>query len=105
MARPGLTGIYIGSGISSKTEQPFCHVTVQSTEGTYCEGQLDPETVRRMALDWIESAEAAIHDAAVYQLLRQRGQMDERSAAAFINELREYRQDADRMTDAPEGEG
>jgi hypothetical protein len=102
--RPGLTGIYVGSGISQKTGEPFCHVTVQAEDGTFCEGQLDPETMRRMAFDWLEGAEAAIHDAAVYQMLRKLGGMDEGTAVRFIAELREYRADASRMTDPPPDE-
>ncbi len=101
--RPGLSGIYIGSGVSGKTHEPFCHVTCQATDGTFCEGQLDPDTVRRMAYDWLEAAEAAIHDAAVFDLLTKDMSLPEGKAALFINELREHRQDADKMTDAPGG--
>lgn len=99
--RPGLAGIYIGSGISQKTEEPFCHVTCQSTDGVFCEGQLTPQEVRQTALDWLEAAEAAIHDAAVYKLLRSTG-MEAKMAAHFISTLREHRQDVDKMVDIPE---
>jgi hypothetical protein len=101
--RPGLTGIYIGSGISVKTREPFCHVTVQATDGTFCEGQLDPVTVRRMAFDWLEAAEAAIHDAAVFHMLLAKG-ADEGIASGMVAAIRDFRQDAGRMTDAPEDE-
>jgi len=99
--RPGLEGIFIGSGISAKTQRPFCHVTVQAENGRFCEGQLEPETVRRMAFDWLEAAEAAIHDAAVYKMLREKMDVPDGTAARFIAELRDYRADEDRMVDEP----
>lgn len=100
--RPGIEGIYIGSGISARTEQPFCHVTVQSEDGQMWEGQIEPDVVRRMAFDWLEAAEAAIHDAAVFKMLTTKLSVPEEGAAAFIADLRDYRQDAHTMTDIPD---
>ena len=104
MSKNQLEGIYIGSGVSAKTKEPFCHVTCQTTDGTFIEAQLDPESVRRMALDWLEAAEGAIHDAAVYKMLCERMNVGDHEATMFIGELREFRQDKDRMIDVPEEE-
>jgi hypothetical protein len=97
----GVEGIYIGSGVTVEGK-PFCHVTVQMADGTLSEGQLDPDTVRKMALDWLMSAEAAVHDSAVYKALTESMEIAPETAAVFIADLRNHRTDADTMTEPPE---
>jgi hypothetical protein len=103
VSKPGVTGIYIGSGVSARTEDGFCQVTVQLTDGRVFEGQLTPEEVRSMARDWFEAAEGAVHDAAVFKKLTRDLGLEAEGAAVFIGELREHRQDADSMVPPPEG--
>jgi hypothetical protein len=102
VSRPGVVGIYIGSGVSAKTREGFCSVTVQLSDGKAYVGQLTPEEVRSMARDWFEAAEGAVHDAAVFASLTKDMDLAEETAAAFIRELREHRQDKDTMTPPPE---
>lgn len=97
----GVKGIYIGSGVTLEGK-PFCHVTVQMDDGTLSEGQLDPPTVRQMALDWLEAAEGSIHDAAVYKSLTEQMDLKPEVAAAFIGDLRNHRLDSHLMTEPPE---
>lgn len=101
--KPKLEGIYIGSGVSARTREPFCHVTVQLSDGSVHEGQLTPDEVRKMAGDWMVAAEASVHDAAVFQLLTKDMDLDEEVAAAFIAKLRDHRHEE--WVDIPEPDG
>jgi len=74
--------IYITSGVNSKGK-PFCQV-----EWGTKKAQLDPDDVRQMALDWLGAAEAAEHDAAVFNELREGMGLDLETAGAFIYVLR-----------------
>jgi hypothetical protein len=98
-----LAGIYVESGVSHRTREPFCRVSVQGatrpppgvTAVTLeLVGQLTPLEVRTMALQWLAAAEAAIHDAAVFALATTKLGMDERMAGQLISQVREHRADA-----------
>jgi hypothetical protein len=84
------TGIAILSGINAEGK-PFCHIYIDGRP----HGQLTPNEVRRMAMNWLEAAEAAEHDSAVYLLLTDEGDgkpaMERETAVAFIGMLRDYR--------------
>jgi hypothetical protein len=89
-----LEKIHIESGVSAFDNQPFCQVTCRSKEGHLLSGQLDPMTCRALALQWLEVAEAADHDAAVMHLLREKAGLDDEAAALFIAELRNFRSES-----------
>lgn len=88
-----LESIYITSGVNERGEG-FLNVAAHSGDGVILLGQLDPATVRRMAMDWLEAAEAAEQDAAVLRLIRKLD-LPERLAGAIITELRESRDPGD----------
>lgn len=58
---------------------------------------IEPAAVRIMALGWLEAAEAAIHDAALFRILTTKVDVDPGVAAGLIRDLREHR--ADRTED------
>jgi hypothetical protein len=91
MAKDDLTGIEVRSGVNEKGEG-FLTVIATAGDGRMILGQLDPATVRRMAMDWIESAEAAEQDAAVLRCIRKL-ELPEELAGAVIAELRNSRTD------------
>ena len=74
--------IYITSGVNLEGK-PFCQV-----EWGAKKAQIDPDDVRTMAMHWLQAAEAAEHDAAVYNELVEGMQLDRKLAAAFIYSLR-----------------
>jgi hypothetical protein len=84
-----LESIYITSGVNEDGEG-FCNVAAHGSEGVILLGQLDPTTVRRLAMDWLECAEGAEQDAAVLRLIRKLD-LPEQLAGAIITELRESR--------------
>lgn len=78
--------IEIRSGVNQHGE-PFCTVVINHGDML---AQLTPNEVRQMALGWLESAEAAESDAAVYAALRT-ADMDPRAIGQFIADLRNLR--------------
>jgi hypothetical protein len=85
-----LESIYITSGVNEKGNG-FLTIAAHSTAKEIMMGQLDPETVRSMALDWLASAEAAEQDAAVLRIIRKLDLPDQ-VAGLVITELRESRE-------------
>jgi signal transduction histidine kinase len=86
-----LASINVTSGVNERGE-PFLSVVAVTQGGRFIPGQLDPETVRSMALAWLAAAEAAEQDAAVLRTLRKLELPDE-LAAAIVHELRQSRSD------------
>ena len=73
--------------------RPFVTVTATGTAesgGLIMVGQLDPETARTMALGYLESAEAAEHDAALFRVLREIG-LDDPTIGGVIGRIRDER--------------
>lgn len=92
MANNDLASINVTSGVNERRE-PFLTVAATNGDGTtILLGQLDPTTVRRMAMDWLASAEAAEQDAAVLRIVRKLELPDE-LAGAVVHELRNSRAD------------
>ena len=91
MANDDLRGIDVRSGVNERGEG-FLTVIATAGDGRMILGQLDPATVRRMAMDWLEAAEAAEQDAAVLRCVRKLELPDE-LAGAVIAELRDSRAD------------
>lgn len=85
--------ISISSGVNIQGK-PFCHATcVVGTKEHH--GQLTPDEVRAMALAWLEAAEAAEHDAAVFNELQDGLGLPLEVAGGFISALRARRLRAD----------
>jgi hypothetical protein len=91
MAADDLAEINVSSGVNERGE-PFLTVVAVTEAGRFIAGQLDPETVRTMAMQWLASAEAAEQDAAVLRCLRKLELPDE-LAGAIVIELRNSRGD------------
>ena len=84
-----LVSIDVRSGVNEAGEG-FCTVIAHGQNGRMMLGQLDPETVRTMALDWLGAAEAAETDAIVFRLLREVGLPDE-VVGNFVAKMRAER--------------
>jgi hypothetical protein len=84
-----LASIYITSGVN-EAGKGFLTVAAHSTAGHILIGQLDPTTVRTMALDWLGAAEAAEQDASTLRVIRKLELPDE-VAGLVITELRQSR--------------
>jgi hypothetical protein len=97
MKHLGLVQIDVYSGVNTEG-MPFCHTKATSDDGTLMLGQSTPFEVRSMALGWLHAADAAEHDAAVFNLLRSEIGVDAEAAARFIGKLREFRADDDVST-------
>ena len=78
--------IFVESGVT-KEGKPFCVVSVNGE----VIGQISPDEVRMMALGWLQAAEAAEGDAAVFLGMKEIG-IDLMTIGAFISDLREMRQ-------------
>lgn len=91
MAKDDLAGIEVRSGVN-EAGAGFLTIVVTTGDGRMILGQLDPAAVRRMAMDWLASAEAAEQDAAVLRCLRKLKLPDE-LAGAIVVELRNSRSD------------
>jgi hypothetical protein len=98
VARPELANVEVESGVNSEG-RPFCRINAVVVDGptrtTLLEasGQLDPDEVRRMALNWLEAAESAEHDALVFNLLTRDLEAPVELAAALLVRLRTWRAD------------
>ena len=85
--------IEIEAGVNAQGK-PFCRILLDGEPV----GQLTPNQVRRMALQWLTAAEAAEHDSCVFKSLIDPSRysaeqaLEPAQAAAFISQLREYRQ-------------
>lgn len=89
MAKNDLESINITSGVNEKGDG-FCTISVISKGRDILIGQLNPKEVRDMALDWLESAEAADQDAAVLRCIRKL-ELPDQLAGMVITELRNSR--------------
>lgn len=86
--------IEIESGVNAAGEG-FCHVSIYTgLDGEMIgQGQLAPDEVREMARQWLEGAEAAEHDAAVYSFLVNECGSETGKAGQFLAALRHHRGD------------
>ncbi len=83
--------IEVTSGVSIFTGEAFCSIVVRGARGEVLgTGQDAPAGVRTMALGWLEAAEAAESDAAVFAELKEMG-VAEPARACFIASLRKRR--------------
>jgi hypothetical protein len=86
-----LVHIEVESGVSVSTGEAFCTVRAKAEAGTVLVGQLPPEEVRQMALNFLAGAEAAEMDAMVMAELTDTVGLDKESAARFVAALRSRR--------------
>lgn len=90
-----LVAVVVESGVTPSTNEGFCLVTAMGSDGATLVGQLTVEEVRKMALDWLCSAEAAEQDAVIMAHFAG----DAEGAAALLGRLRRAR---DRVTPPPD---
>ena len=79
--------ISVSSGVTVKGK-PFVHY---QWLGEVRKAQWSPEEALAHAHGIIQAAEASIHDAAVYCLLREKLNLPDAAASQFIADLRNYR--------------
>jgi hypothetical protein len=86
--------VEIESGVNPAGD-PFCRINVYTGQDgeQIAAGQLTPTECRDMALKWLEVAEAAEHDAAVFRFLLHLKPGDPEGATRFIGILRNFRGD------------
>ena len=90
MSDDDLASIEIRSGVNEHGKG-FCHVMARAEGGRILMGQVDPATVRTMALDWLGAAEAAETDAIIYGLLTEKFGLDLDIVGHFIADMRDAR--------------
>lgn len=87
-----IAGVFIESFVTVEGK-PFCPIEVALSDGRTFRAQLSPGEARKTALDWLQVAEAAVSDAAVWTMLTRKYGMDAQHAAYFVGELRTTRID------------
>ena len=85
-----LASIDVQSGVNDKGEG-FCTLVATSKSGDIMLGQLTPDEVRKLALDYLGVAEAAETDAIVFRLLKDKFGLPLEVIGAFINDMRDER--------------
>ena len=69
----------------------FVTVRALAEDGSHMAGQLDPGTLREMALHFLETAEAAEQDAIVFTMMTRDMDLDAAVAARFVANMRAER--------------
>lgn len=100
--RIDLTSVFVTSGVNEQG-QPFVTVAAHGHDGVILMGQLTPDRVRTMALNFLATAEAAEQEAAMLRVVRHL-ELPDQLAGAVIIELRNTRpNDADPGLDTEPG--
>jgi hypothetical protein len=92
--RDQLAGIHIQAGLKETDDggyAGFCTVFATAADGWRMLGQLDPAEVRKMALNFLAGAEAAVQDAVVMNMLTRDVELEPGRAAAFVTMMRDER--------------
>lgn len=92
-----LAEIHIESGVSMFTYEGFISVRATGKNGQAFYGQLSPAEARTHGLAFLEAAEAAEQDAAVFTATRKLGLADE-VAGHVVSAIRTARSDPDDVT-------
>jgi hypothetical protein len=92
MAKDDIISIDVRSGVNEKGAG-FITIVATTEDKEFKMGQVDPKTLRGMALQFLEAAEAAETDAIIYKLLQNKFRLDLPAVAMFISEIREMRED------------
>jgi hypothetical protein len=91
---PDLVDIEVTSGLALRGEEEFrgfLTVRALAEDGSIMSGQLDPDEVRKMALNFLRVAEGAVLDAMVMNLMVHKVGLEPAGAAAFIQDMRAER--------------
>ncbi len=91
-----LRGIWAISGTAQDGPEEFrgfVTIRAEAADGDVLVGQLPPESVRRMALDFLGAAEAADQDAIVFRIMVGTVGVDAPTAARLVAQMREERGD------------
>lgn len=86
-----LEHVHVESGVSAFDGKGFCRIEARATNGDVMIGQLNPAEIRRMALDWIEAADAAEFDAILLDFLLNKLSLDNESAGNVLLHIRNQR--------------
>lgn len=93
-----LVGVEVFSGTAEDTPtkyRGFVTVRALAEDGSYMFGQLSPAELRRMAMHFMEVAEAAETDATVMTMLTGEVGLPPPTAASFVMSMRAYREEPD----------
>lgn len=85
-----LVSIEVVSGVNESGEA-FVTVTATDSNRGMMLGQLPPETMRELAMNFLGVAEAAETDAIVFRMLRDIG-LDDSAIGMFVAQMREARE-------------
>lgn len=88
-----LREIFMTSGVNEEGEG-FVTIAAHGADGTILVGQMPPAEIRKHALGYLETAEAADQDAAVLRIIRKL-ELPDQMAGLVITELRESRENGD----------
>lgn len=100
-----LEAVNVESGVSAFDGKAFCRIECKGTEGDVMIGQLDPDTCRSMAVQWIEAADAAEFDAILLDFLINTIGLDNQSVGNILVEMRKRRGEAEGEGGEQEGGG
>jgi hypothetical protein len=90
-----LADIYMTSGLATDEDgryEGFLTISCQDQGGNIFTGQASPNEVRKMALKWLEAAEAADQDCIVMTMLTRDLDIPAQHAAGFVRQMREERE-------------
>jgi hypothetical protein len=89
VSKNDLERIEVRNGVNEDGEG-FVSIICRTTGGALIPGQLSPDELRQMALQWLSVAEAAEQDAAVLRLIRKL-ELPDAIAGLIVKELRDSR--------------
>jgi hypothetical protein len=90
VSKDDLVSIDVRSGVNERGEG-FCTLVATGGDGRMLLGQMPPDLIRKIALDYLGAAEAAETDAIIYRLLSDRFDLPHHVVGAFLVEMREAR--------------
>jgi hypothetical protein len=92
-----LVDIEVVSGLAERESEYRGFLTIRATaeDGSFMSGQLDPSEVRKMALNFLQAADAATSDAVVMNMLTGKIGLPANAAGRFIGDMRTERQRID----------
>jgi hypothetical protein len=86
-----LASIDVQSGVNGKGEG-FCTLVATSTAGDILLGQMTPDEIRQLALQYLGTAEAAETDGILFRLLKEKFGLPLEAIGAFISDMRDERE-------------
>ena len=85
-----LVSIDVRSGVNEKGDG-FCTLVATGGDGRMLLGQMPPDLIRKIAMDYLAAAEAAETDAIVYRLLLNKFGLPLEAVGAFVADMRDER--------------